>query len=175
VGGFRQYSIPFRGLKDGTHDFEFVAEDSFFEQFDTSEVKKGLVRIRVEMVKHPQFLELNFNLGGRVTVVCDRCLEPFAMGISHDAELYVRFGESTYEQSDEVFILADSSNELDISQFIFEYIHLALPYQRIHPEIDGHSGCNPEMTRKIEDHTAHSDSETTDPRWDTLKGLINKS
>lgn len=175
MGGLKQYSIPFRGLKEGRHDFEFVTENSFFEQFDTSEVDKGLVEVRVELVKHTQFLELHFGLKGRVTVTCDRCLDTFAMGISHEADLYVRFGEKTYEQSEEVLILADSSSELDLSQYIFEYIHLALPYQRIHPEIDGRSGCNPEMMKKLEDHTAHDEKELTDPRWDKLKGLINKS
>ena len=172
MAGLRQYSIPFRGLSEGKHDFEFVADDSFFEHFESSEVKKGLVKIGIELIRHAQFLELSFEISGRVTVICDRCLEPFAMGISSEAMLYVRFGEKTHEQSEEVLILADSSNELDLSQYIYEYVHLALPYQRIHPEFDGVSGCNPEMMKKLEDHTAHENPEATDPRWDKLKGLI---
>jgi len=175
VGGLRKYAIPFRGLKEGKHDFEFVAEDSFFEQFDSSEVKRGLVRIHVELIKHSQFLELHFSLAGRVTVNCDRCLEPFAMGIEHQAVLYVRFGEKTHEQSDEILILEESASEVRLDQYIYEYIHLALPYQRIHPEIGGHSGCDPEMMNKLEAHTAHEESDTEDPRWDKLKGLINKT
>ena len=168
----RQYSIPFRGLREGKHDFEFVADNSFFERFDSAEIKKGLVRIHVELLKHTQFLELHFNLAGKVTVTCDRCLEPFAMGIDHQAVLYVRFGEKTQEQTDEIFILDESASELRLEQFIYEYIHLALPYQRIHPDVDGHSGCNPEMMKKIDAHTAHAESESEDPRWDKLRGLI---
>ncbi len=173
MGGLRQHTIPFRGLKEGKHEFEFVADNSFFEQFDSSEVKKGLVKIRIDLIKHTTFLELHFDIGGRVTVICDRCLEPFAMGIKHQAELYIRFGEKTYEQSEEVLVLADSSFEIQLDQYIFEYVHLALPYKRIHPEINKHSGCNEEMIKKIEDHTAHEETEETDPRWDKLKGLIN--
>ena len=112
MAGLRQYAIPFRGLKEGRHSFEFVTDNSFFEQFDTSEVSKGLVKVQVELIKHSQFFELHFDLSGRVTVTCDRCLEPFAMGIEHQAVLYVRFGEKSYEQSGEVLILAESSNEL---------------------------------------------------------------
>jgi uncharacterized metal-binding protein YceD (DUF177 family) len=167
--------IPFRGLKEGKHDFEFVADNSFFEQFDLSEVKKGLVRISVELVKHSQFLELHFRLGGKVTVTCDRCLDPFVLGIEHQAVLYIRFGEKSYEQSEEVVILADSVNEVRLDQYIYEYVHLALPYQRIHPEIDGYSGCNPEMMQKLEDHTSDEESDGQDPRWDKLKGLINNT
>ena len=172
MAGLRQYAIPFRGLKEGRHSFEFVTDNSFFEQFDTSEVSKGLVKVQVELIKHSQFFEFHFDLSGRVTVTCDRCLEPFAMGIEHQAVLYVRFGEKTYEQSGEVLILADSSNEIRLDQYIYEYIHLALPYQRIHPEIDGHSGCDPGMMQKLQDHTAKDGSDSRDPRWDKLEGLI---
>ncbi|MFC2112374.1 DUF177 domain-containing protein [Bacteroidota bacterium] len=175
MGGLRQYAIPFRGLKEGKHDFEFVADNLFFEQFDSSEVKRGLVKVRVELIKHSQFLELHFEIDGRVTVFCDRCLEPFAMGIDHRAVLYIRFGEKTYEQSEEVLILADSSSEVVLDQYIYEYTHLALPYQRIHPEIGGHTGCNPEMMKKLENHSAQEESESQDPRWDKLKGLIDKT
>ena len=175
MGGLTQYAIPFRGLKEGKHNYEFVADNSFFEQFDTSEVQKGLVTIHVELIKHSHFLELHFELSGKVTVVCDRCLEPFVLGIVHDAVLYIRFGEKTYEQSEEVLILADSTNEVKLEQYIYEYIHLALPYQRVHQEIDGHSGCDPEMLKKLESYTANDESEGEDPRWDKLRGLINKS
>jgi uncharacterized metal-binding protein YceD (DUF177 family) len=172
VAGLRQYAIPFRGLKEGKHSFEFVADNSFFEQFDSSEVSRGMVNVGVELIKHSQFLELHFNIRGRVTVICDRCLEPFAMGIKHEAVLYVRFGEKTYEQTGEVLILADSSSEVELGQYIYEFVHLALPYQRTHPETGGHSGCDPGMMQKLQDHTAKDGSDSRDPRWDKLKGLI---
>lgn len=175
MGGLRQFTIPFRGLKEGKHNYEFVAENSFFEQFDSSEVSKGLVKVVIEFIKHAQFLELHFELSGKVTVTCDRCLEPFVLGIENDAVLYIRFGEKSFEQTEEVIVLADSTNEIRLDQYIFEYIHLALPYQRIHPEIGGHSGCDPDMMKKLEDHTADDESVGEDPRWDKLKGLINKT
>lgn len=173
--GLRQYAIPFRGLKEGKHNFEFVADHSFFEHFDSSEVKKGLVKINVEMIKHSQFLELHFELAGKVSVQCDRCLEPFILGIDHHAVLYIRFGEKSYEQSEEIFVLSDSASEVRLEQYIYEYIHLALPYQRIHHEIDGHSGCDPEMMKKLDAYSANDESDREDPRWDKLRGLIKET
>jgi uncharacterized metal-binding protein YceD (DUF177 family) len=175
VGGLRQYAIPFKGLKDGRHDYNFVVENSFFEQFESSEVKRGLVEVQVEMIKHSQFLELQFDINGKITVFCDRCLEPFVTRISHQADLYVRFGKSTLEQSDDLLVLAESENEVRLDQLIYEYIHLALPIQRIHPEIDGTSGCNPEMVEKLNAHNAaDTKNAPEDPRWEKLKGLIKK-
>jgi uncharacterized protein len=175
VGGLRQYTIPFRGLNEGRHDFNFVVDNSFFEQFESSEVKRGLVNVQVELIKHSQFLELQFDINGKITVNCDRCLEPFVIRITHQALLYIRFGEETLEQSDELLIIADSANEVHLDQLIYEYIHLALPIQRIHPEIDGMSGCNPEMMEKLNALDADDQEDATeDPRWEKLRGLIKK-
>ena len=95
MGGLRQYTIPFKGLKEGKHDFNFVVDNSFFEQFESSEVKRGVVNVQVELIKHSQFLELQFDINGKITVNCDRCLEPFVSGITHQTMLYIRFGEKT--------------------------------------------------------------------------------
>jgi uncharacterized protein len=173
VGGLRQYTIPFRGLKEGKHEFIFVVDSSFFEQFESSEVKKGLVNVRVELTRHIQFLELKFDIRGKITVNCDRCLDPFVTGINHQAMLYIRFGEQTVEQSDDLLILAEAEHEVRLDQFIYEYIHLALPIQRFHPEIDGLSGCNPEMMEKLNaHHVGDAKNASEDPRWEKLKGLI---
>ena len=175
MGGLRQYAIPFRGLEEGRHDFNFVVDNSFFEQFESSEVKRGLVNVQVELIKHSQFLELQFDINGKITVNCDRCLEPFVTRITHQPMLYIRFGEETLEQSDELLIIADSANEVHLDQLIYEYIHLALPIQRIHPEIDGMSGCNPEMMGKLNALDADDQEDATeDPRWEKLRGLIKK-
>ena len=173
MGSLRQYAIPFRGLKEGKHEYHFVADNSFFEQFESSEVRKGLVNVQVELTKHNQFLELRFDIHGKITVHCDRCLEPFVTPVSHQAMLYVRFGERTLEQSDDLLILADSEHKIRVDQFIYEYIHLALPIQRIHPELDGLSGCDPEMMEKLQEHHADEREDAAeDPRWEKLKGLI---
>ena len=175
MGGLRQYAIPFKGLKEGKHDFCFVVDNSFFEQFESSEVKKGLVNVRIELTRHSQFLELHFDIQGKVTVHCDRCLEPFAIRVMHEDKLYVRFGQQTLEQSDDLLILADSEHEIRLDQFIYEYIHLALPIQRFHPEIGGISGCDPGMMERLHAHAHHADDQENalkDPRWEKLRGLI---
>ena len=173
VGGLRKYSIPFRGLKEGKHSFHFDIDNKFFDIFESSEVKKGEILARIDLEKHSQFLELNFHLSGNVIITCDRCLDSFSQGINHQARLYVQFGEETHEQSDELLILADSENEIRLEQYLYEFIHLALPYRNIHPEIDGQSGCNPEMRAKLDALTPDdSKSNETDPRWDKLKEIV---
>jgi len=59
----------------------------------------------------------------------------------------------------------------DLSQFFYEYIHLALPIKRVHPDDkEGRSTCDPEMIKKLQEHVIE-DKNSTDPRWDGLKKL----
>ena len=172
MGGLRQYAIPFRGLKEGKHRYHFDIEDSFFEHFDSSEISGADMLARIDLEKHSQFLELHFSLSGNVIVSCDRCLEEFPLEIQHQAKLYIRFGEHTYEQTDEVLVLADSENEVKLGQYLYEYIHLALPYQKVHPETGGISGCNPDMKKVLDElRSDELKPKETDPRWDKLKEI----
>ncbi|HEX3009604.1 MAG TPA: DUF177 domain-containing protein, partial [Bacteroidales bacterium] len=85
-----QYVIPYKGLKDGLHLFDFKVDDLFFESFENSEVEKGNVNIHVTLHKKPTILEFLFELNGEVFVPCDRCLDPVLMGVEYQAPFYVK-------------------------------------------------------------------------------------
>lgn len=146
----RKYVVPFSGLKEGRHEFEFDVDDSFFDQFDSSEIKKGKISVTVILDKNPQILEMNFIVNGTVHTPCDRCLDEFDLPVQYQGKLFFKFGEESYELSDEIMILSSSESKINISQYIYEFVHLALPYRRIHPDIDGISGCNSGMIQKLD-------------------------
>ena len=167
--GLRQYVIPFTGLKDGNHTFNFVIDDKFFEAFEESEVKSGHLDVQIDLVKNPRFLEMHFTLDGAVRVMCDRCLEMFDLEVDYEDMLYFRFGEESYEQSENVIILSPKEYEIETAQYLYEFIHLSLPYQKIHPELNGESGCDQGMIERL--NKLKNDETKTDPRWDQLKEI----
>jgi uncharacterized metal-binding protein YceD (DUF177 family) len=60
-------------------------------------------------------------------------------------------------------------------QHCYEYILLALPIQRVHPDDkNGESTCDPGMLDKLKEHIIIEEPET-DPRWDELKKLMNNN
>ncbi len=146
----RKYVIPFAGLKEGRHEFEFDVDDSFFVHFESSEITEGKLNVNVVMLKKQKILELDFDIKGQVKTVCDRCLDEFDFPLTYQGKLFFKFGEQTYELTDEITILAGSEHEIYISQYIYEFIHLALPYRRIHPDLNGVSGCDSSMIQKLE-------------------------
>jgi len=176
VKDLMKYVIQFAGLKEGRHEFEFDVDDSFFEQFESSEIKKGKLAVRVILDKNRQVLEMGFFIQGTVQSICDRCLDELDLPLQYQGKLFFKFGEESYELTDEIIILSSSEYKINISQYIYEFIHLALPYRKIHPDINGASGCNSGMIQKLESLTNHETREKNyNYSWDKLKEIIDKN
>lgn len=169
------YKIPFRGLKNGKHQYEYSIGDEFFEAFSEGEISQGNLMASVELIKRSTGIESFFKISGEVKVACDRCLEEFYYPIEYSGKLFFEFGQEAEEVSDELVIVSPADNYLDLDQFIYEYINLSLPIQKFHPEDEnGNSNCNAEMLAKLNSMIVNNDDdEIDDPRWDKLRDLIN--
>jgi uncharacterized metal-binding protein YceD (DUF177 family) len=169
------YSIPLAGLREARYTYEFSIGDDFFEAYEGSEIKRGELNAVVVLQKCSTHLELDIVINGRAEVLCDRCLEFFYMPLSSANRLFVRQGKEWDEADPDMITMPLDEHEIDLSQFFYEYIHLALPLKRIHPDDgDGNSTCNPDMIRKLNDHLLHGEAEP-DPRWDDLKKLTGNN
>jgi len=173
MSGF--YTIPLSGLKEGRHSFDFVLNDKFFEKFEESEIKEGSLTAVVEADKVKSHIDLSISITGNVRIACDRCLGEFLQPVSCVNRLLVKFGQEEDEGDPDIVYLPSDESELDLQQYFYEYILLALPIQRVHPaDRNGNSACDPEMLRKLQEHMAE-DMGSNDPRWDELKKLMNKN
>lgn len=176
VKSINKLVIPFKGLKQGRHTFVFDIDDRFFADFPESEISKGKIHIVVSMDKESTMLQLKFVLDGTVIVACDRCLDDLELPVTFDTNLIIKFDEKSEEQTEEILVLSYSEHELDISQYVYEYAHLSLPYKHVHAENKkGESGCNKEMIKKLEEYLSPDKEENNDPRWDKLKNLMNNN
>lgn len=162
-----EYRIPFAGLKEGSHDFHFEADEAFFSSFEYSEIEQGRIRVDVSMVKQSRMLIFDTRIKGQVTIPCDRCLGTMDYPVEGSERLFVKFGAEHKEESEDVMIIPEKESHFDLSPFIYEYIVLLLPYQRVHAD---ENECDQEMILKLNDH---SEAEN-DPRWDALRHLKNK-
>ncbi len=146
-------TIPFKGLKQGKHELEFEISDRFFSEFEGSEITKGNLMANVLLEKNSTFLKLDVHISGDAEVVCDRCLETFYTPVEYTGNLFVKFSErEAYEEDDDVIFLPPSESELDLKQYLFDWICLSLPVRRIHPDDEnGNSLCNPEMLKKLDE------------------------
>lgn len=166
------YTIPLIGLKEGTHTFEFGIGNKFFDGFEDSEIKEGDLRAHVLLEKGSACINLRIVISGAVKISCDRCLEFFMQKVECENNIILKTGHDTDEGDPEIIFVPFSSHEFDLSQLFYEYIHLALPLRRIHPDgKDGRCGCNPDMIARLESHRAENENK----QMNELKKLLNNN
>ncbi len=192
MGKFSLYNIPLKGLAEGAHKFEYILNDQYFKSIGDadSDIKRGTVNVEVSVKRISSTFEFNFTLTGQVYVPCDRCLDDMAIDIDTKNRLIVKFGQEYSEESDEIVIIPENEGEINIAWFLYEFVTLSIPMKHVHPP----GKCNKMMSSKLNKYKAVSsdddaeedvsdsieeidletDTDNNDPRWDTLKGLIDE-
>lgn len=165
----RDFDIVFSSLSLGEHQFTFELNDAFFELFGYTDNSGLKAHAEVVLNKHNTFLELTFSLNGEVGVVCDRSGEPFSQQIRHNFELVVKFGETYDDTDDETLILPQGEYQLNIAQYLYELVVLAIPAKNIHPDVLSGKIA---LAYEVEEETSEEEK-NIDPRWDKLKDLLN--
>ena len=167
------YIIPLSGLKEGRHIYDFEISNEFFELFEESEIREGEIQVDVELDKRSSHYDLIIRMEGMARLECDRCLEMYDQPVSCENRLLIRLGKKWDDTDPDILTIPSDENELDISQYLYEFVHLALPLKRTHPyDKKGNSTCNPVMLQKLSELVIDTEKKA-DPRWDELKKLMN--
>ncbi len=170
----KEYGIPFSGLKEGKHQFKFSIENKFFVAFGYDEFNAANITLELELNKQPTMLELDLKGEGTVNVDCDLTGESFDQPISSQLELVVKFGEEFNNEDDEILIIPHGEHQINVAQYIYEMLVLAVPSKRIHPGVlDG--TLKSDILKKLEElqpKETIKNKDKTDPRWDALKNLL---
>ena len=167
------YNIAFKGLSIGKHVFEFVADDKFFREFDGGVVDEGTVHVRVTLEKQSSLMTFWFDIKGSVRVQCDLCLEMYDQPIESKERIFVRLGERENIEGDDLIWISPDDYQLNVAQLIYEFIGLAIPIKKVHPEDEnGNSTCDPEMIEKLNKYIVRED-QVENPVWKDLKKLLD--
>jgi len=167
------YNVAFKGLSQGKHVFDYEVDDKFFNEFDGGLIDEGRVNVRLTLEKQSSLMILWFDLKGTIKVQCDRCLEMYDQPIESHDRIFVKFGEKEFSNGDDVIWVSTNDYQLNMAQLIYEYIGLALPIKRVHPDDkNGNSTCDPEMIEKLSKYVVKED-EQKNSVWNDLKKLLD--
>lgn len=172
----KAFTIPFVGLKVGKHHFDYDIDNKFFEYFEYEDFNRSDLKVNVILEKKTTLLELHFEVSGTVNVNCDVTNEPYDQPLENEFDLVVKFGDEYNDENIDILIIPHGEYEVNIQQYVYELIVLAMPSKRMHPGVeDGTLDSDileklEELSPKIKD--IKEDEEETDPRWNTLKKLL---
>lgn len=161
----KEYKIPFLGLKMGKHHFRYTLTETFFGSFDYTEIHQGSLEVSLELEKRETMLLLDFDIHGTVKVHCDRCGDEIDQPIGARQNLVVKLGDKTGSTDEEWLMLGPNEHELDVSQYLYEYSHLALPVKHAHATL---AECNQAVVSELKKYMVENDS---DSKWEELKNL----
>ncbi len=121
-------------------------------------------------------MTLNFRIDAFVELICDRSLDSFDYPIKIDEKVIIKFGEDNYSLSEDVIVIKQDTASINIGEFIYEFITLAVPLKKLHPRFEDEleEDDEPEMIYTSQDEEETDDSQETDPRWEALKKLKGK-
>lgn len=169
----KEFSIPFSGLKQGKHEFDYKIENKFFESFEYLEFNDANLELHVVLNKMSTMMELAMQAEGFVNVDCDTTGEPYDQPISSELNLVVKFGDEFNNEDDDILVLPHGEHQLNIAQYVYEMLVLAVPHKRVHPGVlDGTLQSDAlDKLQELSPKETRINKEESDPRWDELKKL----
>ncbi|MBX2894515.1 MAG: DUF177 domain-containing protein [Cyclobacteriaceae bacterium] len=170
----REFAVNIIGLTKKAHLFNFRLEKGFFEKYGSDAVADGRFDVEVVLDKKETFIEVEFKISGKAALVCDRTLEPFDFPVNETHKVVFKYGDEAQELTDEIVIITRDQDSIDLGQFFYEFIALAIPMKKLHPRFANEAEDDQLMvysTAQNETETEQDENDSIDPRWEKLKKL----
>ena len=167
------YRINIVGLSNALHHFNFEIGDDFFVQYGTDLLSKGRFTVNIALNKHETFIEADFEILGSAQLICDRSLETFDFPITENQKIVFKYGNEDQEITDEIVMINRETVSLELGQYIYEFIALAIPMKKLHPRFQDEKDEESEgrIIYSSGDEIKEEEGENIDPRWEQLKKL----
>jgi len=167
----RDFSIAFKGLKAGVHQFDYEIDDKFFSAFENSLVKSGKLQIEIDFHKRIDHFQIDINIYGTIATTCDRCTSDIDLPLEKEAQYIVKFSEDEIDDK-EVIYISPKAQVLDMSEYIYEVVILGIPLIKTYDcDQDQPSPCNQKVLEYLNDSDDESSKSKTNPMWDKLNDL----
>ncbi|MCI0750465.1 MAG: DUF177 domain-containing protein [Flammeovirgaceae bacterium] len=128
------FKVNITGLSNKIHQFDYHLTDAFFKSFGSDTIHQGDFTVNVALNKHETFLEADFKISGKTSLVCDRSLEPFDFPIETGRKIVFKYGDENKELSDEIVMISRDTDQLDLGQYMYEFITLEITIKKLHPK-----------------------------------------
>jgi uncharacterized metal-binding protein YceD (DUF177 family) len=174
----REFDIAFVGLKPGVHMYEYRIDDKFFVPYGEQDFTGCIADIKLSLDKKNGFMQLKFEIGGSVNVMCDKCGNTLTQKLWDEFDLVVKQVENPEIMNDEeddpdIYYISRGESHLHVADWLYEFINLSIPFQkRCSEEEIGGPQCNKEVLEKLKvmEEEVHK---MNNPLWKNLEQFKN--
>ncbi len=169
------YTIDIYKLSNKVHQYQYRIDHCFFENFENSPVTEADLKAEITLDKQETLMTLRFHIIGTMELECDRSLEKFDHPVDVRQRLLFQFGDEEQELTEEMIMITRGTQSIQIAQYLYEFITLAVPMKKLHPRyekdenpfVNGEIVYTSEVRQEDKNHAPEEDS--VDPRWSILK------
>src|ERR1700721_4402977 len=151
----REFEIAFVGLTPGVHEFFYRITDKFFEAYNQQDFRHCETNIKLSLDKKNGFMLLKFEIGGKIEICCDRCGNMLPLDLWDEFNILVKLVEdpdimNRQEEGPDVYYISKGESHLHVSDWIYEFINLSIPLQRMCKEEEiGGKYCNKDVLNML--------------------------
>lgn len=174
----REFEIAFVGLKPGMHEFNYRITDRFFEAYQQQDFKHCEANVKLFLDKKNGFMLLKFEIGGKMEVICDRCGNTLPLDLWDEFNILVKLVDNPevmnqQEDDPDVYYVPRSESHLNVADWIYEFINLSIPIQRMCKEEEmGGPHCNKEVLDMLKKLNTE-EKKPENPLWKGLEKFKN--
>jgi uncharacterized metal-binding protein YceD (DUF177 family) len=172
----REYDIAFVGLKPGVHTFEYGINDQFFVPYGEQDFRNCNAEIVLHLDKKSGFMQLKFEIGGQLELICDRCGNTLQKQLWDEFVMIVKMVDepelmNEQEEDPDVFYISRGESHLHLADWFYEFINLCIPLQKSCDEPGGEQ-CNNEVLEQLR-RMEEEIKKDQNPIWKGLDQLKN--
>ena len=140
------YNTDYHAISEGLSTIEFPITDALFGLCDSPEIKQGEGTATFNINKKGDTARVNVSINAQINVPCDRCLEDINIKIQWTGETIFNVTDIEEEYDGDIIYIKPKNPKVELAQYIYESIILAIPIERAHTNIQQ---CNPDMLKYI--------------------------
>ncbi len=174
----QEYTIEISRLHNKDYHYTWSGSDTFFDAFEESLVHKGNFEVKLRLRKSETLLQLDFDIQGNMELVCDRSLDSFWYSFQTQGKQVLQFSDHNEVLDDEFELIARNTPQINVAQYIYELIMLAIPMKKLHPRYQEKNNQGDiklvysSEEKEVQKETQEKNTEI-DPRWAELKKLLD--
>lgn len=167
---FKDFVINIYSLTNKVHEYRFSISEGFFDMFEQSIIEGGKGSCDLKITRTETVMTFDFSLNASVQLICDLSLKSFDYPINVEKSILVKFGEEDAELSEEVIVIQKDKQQINVADYIYQFILLEVPMKKLHPDYD--DSDRPDLVFVSEaEGPKEEEKEEIDPRWEALKNL----
>lgn len=172
-----EYIIPYLGLKNGEHKFQYHLDNGFFAHFETSKITEADLSVDILFDRRDSVVTVSIACEGTFNATCDRCTSQISIPMAFDDRVIIKLEEEKPGEEVEVVFMDPNTSHIDLAPHIYEAVHVHLPIQNLKDcEADEYQSCDHEVLDRLEgeEHSSDGDSDADEMQgniWSELDKL----